>query len=333
MPNLRAIETFVKALEGGSIASAARQLGISPAAASQNISRLERELGTRLITRTTRSMALTEAGERYLSRVAPVLDELEKAQSDASQVHGELHGRLRVACMAAFGRHILAPLLPAFAHRHPQVNLELLVTDRHVHVLKEDVDISICYRDVLEPGMSVRPLAAVPRILCASPEYLRRHGYPQVAEDLLQHACLLYRRERDGRFMRWPFTRDGQRVDPPLRIAAIGTDIDTVTEFAVAGGGITWVGTFVARHHIQEGRLVPLILKPPRKRHKGQLAFEDDTLDFFACFRDRKYVPTKVRAFVDYLLETLPGHPSLERLPNEAEWGRADFPPLTPNTP
>lgn len=319
MPNLRAIETFVKALEGGSIASAARQLGISPAAASQNISRLERELGTRLITRTTRSMALTEAGERYLSRVAPVLDELEKAQSDAAQVHGELQGRLRVACMAAFGRHILAPLLPAFTQCHPQLHMELMVTDRHVDVLKEDVDLSICYRDVLEPGMSVRPLAAVPRVLCASPQYLRQHGTPQVAEDLLQHACLLYRRERDGRFMRWPFMRDGRRVDPPLKIAAIGTDIDTVTEFAVAGGGIAWVGAFVARRHIQEERLVPLALKAPRKREKGALKFRSDTLDFFACFRDRKYVPAKVRAFVDYLLETLPEHPALMPLPDGAE--------------
>jgi DNA-binding transcriptional LysR family regulator len=167
MPNLRAIETFVKALEGGSIASAARQLGISPAAASQNIARLERELGTRLITRTTRSMALTEAGERYLARVAPVLDELEKAQSDLSLIHGELQGRLRIACMAAFGRHVLAPLLPAFTALHPRLELELLITDRHVDVLKEDVDISVRYRDVLEPGMSVRLLASVPRILCA----------------------------------------------------------------------------------------------------------------------------------------------------------------------
>ena len=179
MPNLRAIETFVKALEGGSIASAARQLGISAAAASQNIARLERELGTRLITRTTRSMALTEAGEHYLARVAPVLDELEKAQSELSQLHGALQGRLRIACMSAFGRHVLAPLLPAFTARHPKLELELLVVDRQVDVLKEDVDISVRYRDVLEPGMSVRPLIAVPRMLCASPAYLAAHGQPQ----------------------------------------------------------------------------------------------------------------------------------------------------------
>lgn len=303
MPNLRAIETFVKALEGGSIASAARQLGISPAAASQNIARLERELGTRLITRTTRSMALTEAGERYLARVAPVLEELEKAQSDLSLIHGELQGRLRIACMAAFGRHMLAPLLPAFAAQHPRLELELLITDRHVDVLKEDIDISVRYRDVLEPGMSVRQLASVPRILCASPRYLQQHGSPQTAQELLEHACLLYRRERDGRIMRWPFLREGQRTDPQQKIAAIGSDIDALVEFAVAGGGIVWAGSFIVHEQLRQGRLQPLTLKPARK---GQLQFEDAPLDFFACFKDRKYVPAKVRALVDYLLQELP---------------------------
>lgn len=308
MPNLRSIETFVKALEGGSIASAARQLGISAAAASQSIARLERELGTRLLTRTTRSMALTEAGERYLARVAPVLQELEKAQSDLSQLNGVLQGRLRIACMSAFGRHVLAPLLPAFAAMHPQLALELLIADRPVDVLKEDVDVSVRYRDVLEPGMSVRPLAAVPRLLCAAPAYLQAHGRPRTAQDLLDHACLIYRREADGRLMRWPFSRDGQRVDPQLRIAAIGNDIDALTEMAVAGAGLVWVGSFIAHRYIREGLLEPVALRPPRR---GQLHFEAATLDFFACFRDRQYVPTKVRALVDYLAEVLPQQPQL----------------------
>ncbi|MBF5006065.1 LysR family transcriptional regulator [Diaphorobacter caeni] len=325
MPNLRAIETFVKALEGGSIASAARQLGISPAAASQNIARLEKELGTRLITRTTRSMALTEAGERYLTRVAPVLEELERAQSDLSLIHGELQGRLRIACMTAFGRHVLSPLLPAFAARHPRLELELLITDHNVNVLKEDVDVSVRYRDALELGMSVRPLVAVPRILCASPAYLREHGTPQTAQDLLQHACLIYRRGSDGRFMRWPFSRDGKPVEPQLRIGAVATDIDSLVEYARAGGGIVWAGSFIAQRYlqnagspplpiaeryVQEGQLVPIHLKPARK---GQLQFDSLPLDFFACFRDRKYVPSKVRALVDYLVEVLPQQPGMQR--------------------
>ncbi|MDR3003005.1 MAG: LysR family transcriptional regulator [Acidovorax sp.] len=319
MPNLRAIETFVKALEGGSIASAARQLGITPAAASQNIARLERELGTRLITRTTRSMALTEAGERYLARVAPVLGELEKAQSDLSQLHGELQGRLRIACMAAFGRHVLAPLLPAFAERHPKLSLELLNVDRQVDVLKEDVDISVRYRDVLEPGMAVRPLVEVPRRLYASPAYLQAHGRPRTAEDLLQHRCLLYRREMDGRIMRWPFYSQGQRVDPQLRIATIANDIDALVEMAVAGGGLIWAGFFLVHEQVRQGRLVHVPLERAEEAEgtdaSAALQFNEETLDFFACFRDRQYVPAKVRALVDYLLEALPHLPQLQLPP------------------
>lgn len=303
MPNLRAIETFVKALEGGSIAAAARQLGITPAAASQNLARLERDLGTRLVTRTTRSMALTEAGERYLARVAPVLAQLEQAQSDLSQLHGQLQGRLRVSCMSAFGRHVLAPLLPAFIARHPGLALELLVVDRQVDVLREDVDVSIRYRDVLEPGMTVRKLAAMPRVLCAAPSYLEAHGRPHTADDLLQHACLLYRREMDGRFMRWPFVRDGVRVDPVQRVAAIGSDIDALAAMAVQGAGVVWLGAFIAQPLIDRGALEVITLRPARR---GQLQMESPTLDFFACFRDRQYVPTKVRALVDYLVESLP---------------------------
>ncbi|XAH25197.1 LysR family transcriptional regulator [Xylophilus sp. GW821-FHT01B05] len=308
MPNLRAIETFVKALEGGSIAAAARQLGITPAAASQNIARLERDLGTRLLTRTTRSMALTEAGEHYLARVAPVLEQLEQAQSDLSLLHGSLQGRLRVSCATAFGLHVLAPLLPAFIARHPQVQLELLMVDRHVDPLKEDVDIGIRYRDALEPGMVVRKIAAVPRVLCAAPAYLAAHGRPAVAEDLLQHACLLYRREVDGRFMRWPFQRNGERTDPPLRMAAVANDVDTLAQMAVHGAGIAWLGSFVAGPLVTQGRLEALSLRPGRR---GQLQFVDGTLDFFVCFRDRAYVPAKVRAFVDFLTEALEGHPAL----------------------
>lgn len=313
MPNLRAIETFVKALEGGSIASAARQLGMSPAAASQNIARLERELGVRLITRTTRSMALTEAGERYLARVAPVLGELEKAQSDLSLLHGELQGRLRIACMSAFGRHVLAPMLPAFSARHPRLELELLNVDRQVDVLKEDVDLSVRYRDVLEPGMAVRQLVSVPRRLYASPAYLQAHGVPRTAEDLLQHRCLLYRREVDGRFMRWPFASNGRRTDPQQHIAAIANDIDALVEMAVAGAGIAWAGFFIVHEQVRQGRLVHLPLA--QGTGPDALQFVDEPLDFFACFRDRQYVPAKVRALVDYLLEALPHQPQLQAPP------------------
>jgi len=314
MPNLRAIETFIKALEGGSIASAARHLGITPAAASQNIARLERELGSRLLTRTTRSLALTEAGQVYLARVGPVLRQLELAQSDVSQLCGVPQGRLRISCMSAFGRRVLAPLMPEFIAAHPQVQVELLMVDRQVDPLREDVDVGIRYRDALEPGMVVRRIASVPRVLVASPGYLAAHGRPATADDLPGHACLLYRRETDGRFMRWPFLRDGEnggteRVEPALRVAAVANDIDTLAEMAVHGGGIAWVGRFVADPLVRAGRLEVL---EPAAGGPGGLRFGRESLEFFACFRDRQAVPAKVRVLVDFLALRLRSHPSLQ---------------------
>jgi DNA-binding transcriptional LysR family regulator len=315
MPNLRAIETFIRALEGGSIASAARHLGITPAAASQNIARLERELGSRLLTRTTRSMALTEAGQVYLARVGPVLRQLELARSDVSQLCGVPQGRLRISCMPAFGRRVLAPLLPAFIAAHPQVQVELLMVDRPVDPLREDADVGIRHRDAPEPGMAARRIASAPRVLVASPAYLSAHGRPATADDLPGHACLLHRRESDGRFMRWPFLHDAEdgsvaRVDPALRAAAVANDIDTLAEMAVHGAGIAWIGRFIADPLVAAGLLEAL---EPAASGPGRLRFGRESPDVFACFRDRQAVPAKVRALVDFLVERLEAHPSLQR--------------------
>lgn len=310
MPQLRGIETFLKAIDGGSIAAAARQLGITPASASQNIARLEQALGTRLLTRTTRSLALTNAGALYRARVAPVLAQLELAESDIADLEGQPQGRLRISCAAAFGRSMLAPLLPRFMAGHPRVAVELVIVDRQVDALKEDVDISIRYRHALEPGMVVRRIAAVPMVFCAAPAYLDTRGRPATPEDLAQHDCLLYRMEVDGRVMPWPYLREGTRVVPELKAAAVANDIDTLAMLAVHGAGITRLGWFIARPLIAQGLLEPLFMQAARGRKAPRIAPEP--LEFFLCYRDRQHVPAKVRVFADYLAEALRVHPDLQ---------------------
>jgi DNA-binding transcriptional LysR family regulator len=309
MLQLRGIETFLKAVDGGSIAAAARQLGITPAAASQNIARLEQALGTRLLTRTTRSLALTPAGELYRARVAPVLAQLEMAESDIADLEGQPQGRLRISCATAFGRSMLAPLLPRFMATHPRVTTELLIVDRQVDALKEDVDISIRYRHALEPGMVVRRIAAVPMVFCAAPSYLARRGRPATPEALAQHDCLLYRMEIDGKVMPWPYLREGTRVVPELQGAAVANDIDTLAMLAVHGAGITRLGWFIAKPLVAQGLLEPLFLQSPRNRKAPRIAPEP--LEFFLCYRDRQHVPAKVRVFAEYLAEALRDHPDL----------------------
>ncbi len=130
MDNLRGIESFVRAVELGSIAAAARALAVSPAATSQNIARLETQLGTRLLTRTTRKLALTDAGEIYYQRVKGLMQELELAEQAVTALKGQVGGKLKIACSAAFARHVLAPMLAGFQGAFPQISLELIATDR-----------------------------------------------------------------------------------------------------------------------------------------------------------------------------------------------------------
>lgn len=300
MDTLRGIESFVKAVETGSIAAAARVLGISAAAASQNIARLESWLGVRLLTRTTRSLALTDSGTVYFEQVKHVIRDLELAHSAVTEYHGEPQGRLRIASSAAFGRHVLAPRLPAFQKRYPRLAIELITTDRSVDHITEQVDISIRIREQLEDGLVARRIACVPSIFCASPDYLTRAGVPQTPEDLQHHDCLVFRVAADGRLLRWFFLRDGVRFDTQVKVAMVSDDIDVLTRAAVAGGGVTRIADFIARPWLDSGALVELFAEPETAQA------EVEPLDFYLCVRDRYELTPKVRHFIDYLVESLP---------------------------
>lgn len=303
MDTLRGIESFVKAVESGSIAAGARLLGISAAAASQNIARLEASLGIRLLTRTTRSLALTESGELYFSQVRNVLRDLELARSNATLQHDQPQGRLRIASSAAFGRYVLAPMLPSFAARYPRIACELSTTDRSVNHIQESVDISIRIPQQLEDGLVARHIASVPSIYCASPAYLHKAGTPSTPEQLSQHDCLAFKVAVDGRLMPWRFVRDGVgvRFDAPFRVALVSDDIDVLARAAVNGGGITRLAAFVAEPLLASGQLLPLF--EPSEETGSQALIEP--LDFYLCVRDRHELTPKVRAFIEHVVQNL----------------------------
>ena len=301
MDTLRGIESFVKAVESGSIAAGARLLGISAAAASQNIARLEASLGIRLLTRTTRSLALTESGELYFSQVRNVLRDLELARSNATLQHDQPQGRLRIASSAAFGRYVLAPMLPAFAARYPRIACELSTTDRSVNHIQESVDISIRIPQQLEDGLVARHIASVPSIYCASPAYLHKAGTPCTPEQLSQHDCLAFKIAVDGRLMPWRFVRDGVRFDAPLRVALVSDDIDVLARVAVNGGGITRLAAFVAEPLLASRQLLPLFGAPEDAGSQALI----EPLDYYLCVRERSDLTPKVRAFIEHVLHSL----------------------------
>lgn len=309
MESLKGVESFVRAVEEGSIAAAGRRLGISAAAASQNIARLEEQLGTRLLIRTTRRLALTESGQRYFQRVQCIMQELELAQSDLDDLRGEPQGVLRIASSAAFGRHVLAPLLPAFSRLYPRLMPELVLADHYVDHVAEDIDVSIRFAQQLEPGLVARRIARVPLRFCASPDYLARHGAPETPEDMLAHQCLLFRSPMDGRLLGWGFVRDGVRFEPRVNPKMICNDIDSLSRFALDGAGIARIGAFVADPLVESGHLRALfepVAGTRKQSDKGKMQAAIEPLDFYACYQDRRAVNGKLRVFLDYLDAHLP---------------------------
>lgn len=297
---LAAIASFIKVVESGSIVGAAKALGVSAAAVSQTINRLETHLGVRLLQRTTRRMALTENGAVYYEKVKRIAEDLESAQSSINREDSELQGRLSIASTSAFGRHVLAPLIAGFAAQHPRLLIELSTTDGKINHIQDGIDLSLRIKPQLEDGIVARKIVSLPFIMCAAPAYLQRAGWPQSPDDLQNHACLAFRYPLDGRFLRWSFIRDGQRYDADINATAISDDIDALTQMAIHGAGITRLAEFVARPHLDNGQLLPLF-----ETRDGRIDTVVEPMEIFACVQERAAMTAKVRAFIEYLTEHL----------------------------
>lgn len=296
MDLLGLIGTFIRVVENGSIAAAARAKGMSPAAVSQSLSRLESHLGVRLLSRTTRSMTLTENGQRYFEKVRHIPGDIDLA-SQAAAMEITPHGRLCIATTAAFGRHVLAPLMPAFKAALPDIHIELIATDRDVDHRLEGIDVSIRIEAQLNERLIARKIASLPFIICAAPAYLNCAGIPLHPDELSRHACLVFRYPTDGRFLPWAFRVNGQPFNAKLNTEFISDDIDIIAKIAVQGGGIARLASFIAQPLIDRGLLIPLF----------QSGCADDSIpvslpmDIYACVNERSALNAKVKAFITFL--------------------------------
>jgi len=299
MDVLGLIGTFIRVVENGSIAAAARAKGMSPAAVSQSLSRLEGHLGVRLLSRTTRSMTLTENGKRYFEKVRHIPDDVELASQAAAHVT-KPKGPLCIATTAAFGRYVLAPLMPAFKASFPDIDIELISTDRNVSHHLEGVDVSIRIEAQLNDQLIARKIASLPFIFCAAPAYLDRAGTPQTPEDLSQHDCVVFRYPTDRRFLPWSFMVNGQLVNAKLNPSFISDDIDIIAKIAVSGGGIARLASFVAQPLIDAGQLRPVYWSVHSESN-----IESLPMDIFACVTERSALNSKVRAFIEFLEEAM----------------------------
>jgi len=294
------MSVFSRVVAAGSLSSAARELGLSPAMVSRRLTALEGRLGVRLLNRTTRTVRLTDEGASYYDNCSRLLAEIDEAEAAVSAGRVEPRGTLKVAIPASFGSRHITPLVPRFAERYPNVKLALSLSDRNVNLVEEGFDLAIRIADLEDSSLAARRLAPNRRVVCASPEYLRRHGTPRTPQDLASHNCLT----TTDFTMSWEYT-DPQGVASSVRISGryACDNWQVLREWAVAGLGIALKSTWDVREHLEDGSLVPLF---PGYTFGSDVAI-------YAVYPHRRHLPAKTRVFIEFLAESFGPEPYWDR--------------------
>jgi DNA-binding transcriptional LysR family regulator len=290
---VRAILSFVHAADAGSFAAAARALGISSAAVSQNVAGLEKAMGVRLMNRTTRTLNLTEEGATFLRHARVALQALDQATDAVSAHRLEPSGRVRISSGVGFGREQLAPALPALLERHPGLSVEVDFDDRRVDLVQEGYDLALRGGHISDSSLIARPVCRFHLVLVASPEYLACAGVPRTPQALASHR-LLVRRFLGGGTSPWSFsTGHGERITLDIRAAVLTmSSPEVLAQMALAGAGVAELGLHHVWEHLQAGRLKLLL---PDTHHPGDYEM---TLQY----PHRALVAPRVRVTVDHLL-------------------------------
>jgi DNA-binding transcriptional LysR family regulator len=291
MDHLRTIQAFVRVAESGSFSQAARRLRSSKSAVSRQVAALEAELAARLFHRTTRSLNLTEAGRGYFERASRILADLEEANLSVSRLQAAPRGRLRVNAPMSFGFLHLAPAIPDFLSRYPQIEVDMIMNDRFVDLVDEGFDVAVRIGRLEDSSLVARKLAPIRRAVCASPTYLKTRGVPHSPDDLTAHECLCYSNVAVAN--EWGFTAPDGRPWPVQVKGRLSTNNgDALVAAALGGLGLVNQPTFIVGHHLQVGTLIAVLDE-----------FVRQDLAVSAVYPHSRHLSPKVRAFVDFLVE------------------------------
>jgi len=286
---LDGVEAFLRVAERRSFRAAAADLGVTPSAVSQAVKALEARVGIALFTRTTRSVGLTEAGERFRERAQPAFQEIVAAGNAASYLGAKPSGLLRLAVPRAVVPVVLRPLLASFCAAYPDVSVEIAASEELVDLAKDGFDAGIRLGEFIASDMvAVRLTPSFRLIVVGSPDYLARAGRPRTPSDLASHACVRLRRS-SGALANWRLQNDGSPVDLQVSGPLIVHDYPSMLDAALAGVALAQVPEPIAREHVLAGRITEVLAK-----------FAPTTLGVFLYFPDRKQVSPKLRAFIDH---------------------------------
>jgi DNA-binding transcriptional LysR family regulator len=289
------LEFFVLVARFGNLSAAARELDLTPPAATKRLAQMESRLGVRLINRTTRSISLTNEGETYLAYATRILADLREMEDAVSSSGAEPRGLLRINATLGFGRTTIAPLVSEFARRHPDVEVQLDVTDRPVDLVESGVDLAIRFGSLPDKRLNARRVMSNRRFLCASPVYLEKRGTPKTLEDLEHHHCILHRQNDEARGV-WRFTRSGRAEVVKVTGALSSNDGDIVLGWALDGQGILIRSEWDLAKYLESGRLRVVLPE-----------FTLPSADLFVYYPQRRNQAARARAFIDFLVEAFGG--------------------------
>jgi DNA-binding transcriptional LysR family regulator len=293
MSRLQDLEVFVQVVKSGNFAKAAIELQLNPSAVSRRVGNLEDQLGVRLFHRTTRSLSLTEVGERYLNRCLNILAEIEEAEREAKQHSKEPQGTLQVSCSTYFAHRYILSRMTEFLEQYPQLAIKLTLTDDVVDIVDEGIDVAIRIGELADAALISRRLLCDRRIICAAPAYLDRYGIPQTPDDLAHHNCLVLNAYKTT-LNQWRF-----RDQSGLREISVNGNFtvnsgEALYEAVLAGLGIGRVTAFLASPDLTSGQLVHLLED-----------YEDENdVGIYAVFPSNRYLLPKVQCFVEFIAKS-----------------------------
>jgi DNA-binding transcriptional LysR family regulator len=306
MKDLIGMAIFARVAEVRSFSLAARRLNLSKSVVSKHVSKLEKSLGARLLNRTTRSLSLTEIGAAFYEHCARIVEEAEKAELVVGNFGSAPRGVIKVNASVEFGTVHVAPALPVFLAKYPEVSIDMTLSDRFVDLAEEGYDVAIrtAWRDELGPNLVARELAPIQRKACATPDYFERHGIPDVPSDLINHNCLIYTRGgSDGQW--WRFMGPAGEISVPVSGNLRLNDNEALWRAVLGGVGVALLPTFLIGEDLQRGAL--------------QATLTDYTAlerSVYAVYLPSRNLSPKVRAFIDFLIARFGPEPYWDQHPS-----------------
>ncbi len=296
MGQLEEMAVFIRVVDAGGISRAAEQLGIAKSAVSRRLVELETRLGTRLLNRTTRSSSLTEAGHSFYQRAIKIIDDVTELNALAKDSRCRLDGTINLAAPLSFGLLHLAPAIDDFLSLHPELSININFSDQQLNLIEEGLDLAVRIADLKDSSLIARKLSAIKIQLCASPDYLKKHGTPKTVDQLNHHQLLHYNLANPSN---WKLTDQlGKQHLIQVKAKMQANNGDFLKDMAIAGHGIVMLPSFIAWKAIASGELVPILSD-----------YTTPELNAYAVYPQTRYLSQRTRILIDFLVQRFGNKP------------------------